>query len=232
MHRFVCIRCIRILCLRTFSQDGIKSSGDSTIPVIYSVEIVRNGRSFATRTVRAIQRGAVIYALTASFHKFEKSPLYQGKESPINLVPPPEKIWIPSAEEYAELLYKRALKASESNEKNRKSEFAVKVKENGEQFRQDMIKQYLARPIDYRDVPDGQVKGPAGSKTDYKRYVWLKASGSLSEDPNAHAVAMAYASDHSLVQTAIRAQDEFNLSQVAVIVSLDHSVYFHEVCPF
>jgi len=41
--------------------------GDTAVPIIYDVERVRDGRSFATRRVLARQHGRPIYALTASF---------------------------------------------------------------------------------------------------------------------------------------------------------------------
>ncbi|GAM91641.1 hypothetical protein ANO11243_096930 [Dothideomycetidae sp. 11243] len=42
-------------------------AGNSEIPIIYYVERVRTGRSFATRTVQARQRGGVIFTTTMSF---------------------------------------------------------------------------------------------------------------------------------------------------------------------
>ncbi|KKA31224.1 hypothetical protein TD95_000812 [Thielaviopsis punctulata] len=42
-------------------------AGSSTIPLVYHVERVRDGRSFATRTVQARQRGACIFTITMSF---------------------------------------------------------------------------------------------------------------------------------------------------------------------
>lgn len=42
-------------------------AGDATIPVLYHVERVREGRSFATRTVQARQRGRCIFTTTLSF---------------------------------------------------------------------------------------------------------------------------------------------------------------------
>ncbi len=42
--------------------------GDASIPIIYQVERIRDGRSFATRRVVAIQHGQPIFHLTASFH--------------------------------------------------------------------------------------------------------------------------------------------------------------------
>lgn len=44
-------------------------AGNSEIPIIYHVEHVREGRSFATRTVQARQRGRVIFTTTMSFVK-------------------------------------------------------------------------------------------------------------------------------------------------------------------
>lgn len=45
--------------------------GDPSIPVIYEVDRIRDGRSFTTRRVVARQRGRAIYNLAASFHKRE-----------------------------------------------------------------------------------------------------------------------------------------------------------------
>ncbi|KKZ64929.1 hypothetical protein EMCG_09163 [[Emmonsia] crescens] len=44
-------------------------AGDSEIPIIYHVERVREGRSFATRTVQARQRGKPIFTTTISFDR-------------------------------------------------------------------------------------------------------------------------------------------------------------------
>jgi acyl-CoA thioesterase II len=42
--------------------------GDTAIPIVYDVERIRDGRSFATRRVVARQHGTSIFFLTASFH--------------------------------------------------------------------------------------------------------------------------------------------------------------------
>ena len=44
-------------------------AGDPGIPIVYHVERVREGRSFATRTVQARQRGRPIFTTTMSFVK-------------------------------------------------------------------------------------------------------------------------------------------------------------------
>lgn len=46
--------------------------GDLSIPIIYDVEMVRDGGSFTTRRVAARQHGAIIYYMTASFQKVEE----------------------------------------------------------------------------------------------------------------------------------------------------------------
>ena len=42
--------------------------GDPKVPIIYDVERIRDGRSFTTRRVKAIQHGQPIFTLSASFH--------------------------------------------------------------------------------------------------------------------------------------------------------------------
>jgi len=46
--------------------------GDTAVPIIYDVDRVRDGRSFATRRVLGRQHGRPIYALTASFQVAEE----------------------------------------------------------------------------------------------------------------------------------------------------------------
>jgi acyl-CoA thioesterase-2 len=45
--------------------------GDPAVPIVYQVEHLRDGRSFATRRCTAIQHGKVIFELAASFHNVE-----------------------------------------------------------------------------------------------------------------------------------------------------------------
>ena len=63
--------------------------GDPSIPIIYTVDRVRDGRSFNTRRVSAIQHGKVIFTLSASFHRWEAGPEHA---SPMPDVPPPEDV--------------------------------------------------------------------------------------------------------------------------------------------
>jgi acyl-CoA thioesterase-2 len=74
--------------------------GDPTVPLIYLVERVRDGRSFTTRRVSAIQHGKTIFTLSASFQRHE-----EGVEhaEPMPVVPPPEDI--PTTAERMEKLF-------------------------------------------------------------------------------------------------------------------------------
>jgi acyl-CoA thioesterase-2 len=47
--------------------------GDSSAPILYEVDRIRDGRSFTTRRVVAIQHGRAIYNMQASFHQDEVS---------------------------------------------------------------------------------------------------------------------------------------------------------------
>ena len=61
--------------------------GDASLPIIYQVEMPRDGGSFTTRTVSAIQKGRAIFTLMASFHGEERGVSHQ---SPMPDVPGPE----------------------------------------------------------------------------------------------------------------------------------------------
>jgi acyl-CoA thioesterase II len=61
--------------------------GDPAVPIIYEVDRIRDGRSFTTRRVVAIQHGRAIFAMSVSFHADEPG-LTHAATMPD--VPPPE----------------------------------------------------------------------------------------------------------------------------------------------
>lgn len=63
--------------------------GDPSVPIVYQVERLRDGGSFATRHVQAIQHGRAIFTLSSSFQRDE-----EGYEHQIALpdVPAPEEL--------------------------------------------------------------------------------------------------------------------------------------------
>ena len=64
--------------------------GDPSIPIVYETERVRDGRSFTTRRVLAIQRGEAIFSLSASF-QLEQHGLVHTEPMPTG-VPAPDEV--------------------------------------------------------------------------------------------------------------------------------------------
>ena len=63
--------------------------GDPKVPIIYEVDRIRDGKSFTTRRVVAIQHGQAIFTLMVSFHNDEPGLAHQA---PMPDVPDPEKL--------------------------------------------------------------------------------------------------------------------------------------------
>ncbi|GAA2827267.1 (3S)-malyl-CoA thioesterase [Aminobacter aminovorans] len=63
--------------------------GDITVPIIYEVDRIRDGGSFTTRRVVAIQHGHAIFSLEASFQVEEQGLEYQ-MPMPLDVTPPEE----------------------------------------------------------------------------------------------------------------------------------------------
>jgi acyl-CoA thioesterase II len=63
--------------------------GDPHVPILYEVDRIRDGRSFTTRRVVAIQHGRAIFNMSASFHDLE-----EGLEHQFSMpeVPDPETL--------------------------------------------------------------------------------------------------------------------------------------------
>ena len=53
--------------------------GDPKVPIIYEVDRIRDGRSFTTRRVVAIQHGHAIFTMAVSFHVAEEGLFHQMK---------------------------------------------------------------------------------------------------------------------------------------------------------
>ncbi|MFF9779599.1 acyl-CoA thioesterase [Streptomyces sp. NPDC013978] len=68
--------------------------GDAGAPIVYTVERMNDGRSFTARRVVAVQHGQPIFALSASFQRYEDGLDHQA---PMPAAPDPETL--PTAEE-------------------------------------------------------------------------------------------------------------------------------------
>lgn len=170
--------------------------------------------------------------LTASFHKPEPSPIQHGMPSPVHHVPAPETLHVPSPDEYAQTIYQRIVKQVSSSKKVKVTPIVARAQKNGEEFVKSLSEEFASRPIDFRYVSPADVKSVSGASqpTEYKQYLWFKAHGAISDDPQTHAIALAYASDHALLSTSVRAQNGgVSFDDISVMVSLDHIIYFHEV---
>lgn len=82
--------------IRTVDTGGVHSlhsyflrPGDPNAPILYEVDRIRDGRSFATRRVVAIQHGRAIFNLQCSFHTEEAGFEHQA---PMPDVPDPETL--------------------------------------------------------------------------------------------------------------------------------------------
>ncbi|GAA2984007.1 acyl-CoA thioesterase II [Actinokineospora diospyrosa] len=63
--------------------------GDPSVPIVYEVDRIRDGRSFTTRRVVAVQHGKAIFALSASFQTAEQG-IDHAEDMPV--VPDPEAL--------------------------------------------------------------------------------------------------------------------------------------------
>ena len=171
-------------------------AGDPTVPIIYDVDRIRDGGSFSTRRVVAIQHGHAIFSLAASFHRVEEGLEHQMKMPD---VPPPEDL--PSE---AELKAKLIDKVPAQVKAYWQAERPIEI-----------------RPVDLSRYFSRDKKGPS-------QLVWIKATGTLGDDLALHQCVLAYASDFTLLDTALIAHGRFVFDPNLMLASLDHAVWFHE----
>jgi acyl-CoA thioesterase II len=165
--------------------------GDPAVPILYQVDRIRDGRSFTTRRVVAIQHGRAILTLASSFHDEEL-----GIEHQIPMPDAPDPETLPS------------------------------LPERLAPWRGELAGWFeRPHPIDQRyigELPwrDHDPQGP------FQR-LWLRADGTLPEDPLLHACVATYASDISLFDTILQPHpvrwDDPNFMGA----SLDHCMWFH-----
>jgi acyl-CoA thioesterase-2 len=172
--------------------------GDPSVPIIYEVDRIRDGKSFNTRRVVAIQHGRAIFSMSASFHIEEEGFDHQA-EMPD--VPGPEDL--PGLNDI-------------------KEKFVDQMPPN--------IRTYFERerPIEMRPVDTSRFF--THEKRDPKQSVWFRASEKLPDDPGLHQCALAYASDFSLLDTALIAHGRILFDPNLMLASLDHAMWFHRPC--
>ena len=170
-------------------------AGDPSVPIIYNVDRIRDGGSFTTRRVVAVQHGQAIFSMAASFHKEET-----GLEHQIKMpeVPPPESL--PSEAELKACLIDRV---------------------------PPQVKAYWERerPLEIRPVDLSRYLTPGNH--DPSQQVWIRATGELSNEQSLHQCVLAYASDFTLLDTALIAHGRFVFDPKLMLASLDHALWFH-----
>ncbi|CAI9770215.1 unnamed protein product [Fraxinus pennsylvanica] len=174
--------------------------GDFNMPIIYQVHRVRDGKSFATRNVEAIQKGNIVFTMIASFQKEEGGFNHQVATMPS--VPNPE-----------ELLSMEELRERRIIDPRLPRTYRNKV----------ASREYVPWPIEIRfcepNTSTNQTMSPPSL-----RY-WFRAKGKLSDDQALHRCVAAYTSDLIFLQVSLNPHREKGLKSSSV--SLDHSMWFH-----
>ena len=173
--------------------------GDMAAPIVYEVDRIRDGKSFSARRVQAIQHGRPILSMIASFQVAENG---LEHHAPMPEVPPPENL--PSL---AELRAKWIAEAGELPERVTESmtrPFAIEI-----------------RPVD----PWNPIAPTPGEP---RQTVWFRTAGPVpDDDPMLHRCLIAYASDFSLIGTALRPHGRSWHLPTMVVASIDHALWFH-----
>jgi len=169
--------------------------GDPARPITYSVERVRDGGSFTTRRVTAIQHGRPMFVMSVSFHKAE---LGLDHQSTMPKVPAPEDL---------------------PSEQDLKAKLLTYLPESMRSYWE------RERPIELRPVDVSRYF--ARERRPPEQHVWMRATGSLPNDFPLHQCVLAYASDFSLLDTALIAHGKLMFDKDIQLASLDHALWFH-----
>ena len=169
--------------------------GNKNAPVVYEVDRIRDGKSYTTRRIVAIQRGKPIFNMSASFKTREEGIEHQCE---MPEVPGPEDL--------------------------------LNMTELGKHALADMpekLTRFLQwqRPIELRPVQPTHPIHPEPRPP--SREIWLRADGVLPDDPAMHKAILAYASDYSLLGTALLPHGLTFAQGTIRAASLDHAMWFH-----
>jgi acyl-CoA thioesterase-2 len=189
--------------VRTVGEDRVAHSlhalfllaGDPSVPIIYEVERIRDGGSFATRRVKGIQHGRAMFAMSVSFHKSEESYDHQCSMPD---VPAPEDL---------------------RSDRDLVEKLLDKLPDN--------MRSYWAseRPIEMRPVDMSRYL--KRQKTQPAQQIWMRANGKLPSVFSLHQCVLAYASDFTLLDTALIAHGKLLFDRDIQLASLDHALWFH-----
>lgn len=178
--------------------------GDASKPILYLVDPIRDGKSFTTRRVVAVQDGKAIFNLSSSFQVEEPGLDHQHPALPD--VPDPEGLL--SEAEIGRQYLERLPESVRS------------------QIPESMVNRILSeRPIDMRPVDPVDPINP-GVREPIRR-VWFRASGALPDPQSIHQYMLAYASDFHFLVTAMQPHAITGFTPGMQIASVDHAMWFH-----
>jgi acyl-CoA thioesterase-2 len=169
--------------------------GDPKIPIIYEVDRIRDGKSFTTRRVVAIQHGQAIFTMAVSFHHPEPGLSHQAKMPD---VPKPDAL--PGEAEFRD----RVLPLMPEPVRR------YYERERPIELRPVELSRYLGKPVE-----------------DARFHVWIRTTGPLPQEPAIHQCVLAYASDMTLIDTALIPHGRSVFDKSIMAASLDHALWLH-----
>ncbi|MEV2228965.1 acyl-CoA thioesterase II [Streptomyces phaeochromogenes] len=174
-------------------------AGDAGAPIVYTVDRIRDGRSFTTRRVVAVQHGQPIFHLSASFQTYE-----EGMDHQADMPAAPDPETLPTA---AELLPR----------------YIDLYREQGVVER--LLEAREAVDLRYVDAPPF---ASVGEEREPRSQVWFRTNGKLADDPLLHVCLATYVSDMTLLDSVLLAHGRGGWVTGDVVgASLDHAMWFH-----
>lgn len=172
--------------------------GDVNAPIIYEVDPLRDGRSFSSRQVRAIQHGRTIFSAMISFAYLEEGLNYQPEEPNY---PAPEDL---------------------KSENELKEGLVNFLPENVRaSFMRD--RHVEIRPIDPVNPFQPQPQVPINA-----HYIRTHDSiPQKLDEQSLHQAIVAFYSDFSLMTTSLKPHGLSYISPSLQCASIDHAIYFH-----
>lgn len=190
---------------------------DTREPLTYDVRRVRDGRSFATRVVDAVQNDKIVFTLQASFHKEEMD--YISHQKPMPKVPPPEELIgmrqaVPIVKE---LVVRDKIKLSQAMHNRLQKVDSV----------------IYSAETDLWEMRPTDIAMYYGLKKDKKPHLsyWMRTRGDLPNDINLHRNLISYITDAVPGSTAITPHNAGHFVS-SMMFSLDHCVWFHKADGF
>ena len=176
--------------------------GDPRIPILFEVDRSRDGGTFTTRRVIAVQNGKQIFNLAASFQVAEDGFEHQAPMPAVR-----------SAGDMAQ--------EAEAHKK------AV-LDGMSEEMRRMMNRPRPIEMVGRDNYGFGRKPKPSEPKSD----TWMRAVAPIGDDARMHQVILAYASDMNLLSTAMRPHGVAWQTPGLQSASLDHAMWFHKASNF